>query len=84
MKIKWIIRNKKEVSGHEYTLIEERPILPPKGMVFAIGKLIDEAYVDDYYGDIPAKADYDFEIYLHTDDNDGLEKLPSIGWTPNE
>ena len=83
MKIKLLIRNKDEVSGPQLTKIIERPYLPPKELVYSIEGIIDEAYVDGYYDQIPKNEDYDIEIYLHTDDNDGLKKLLLAGWVPN-
>ena len=83
MKIKLLIRNKNAVVGPEWTKIIERPYRPPKGMVFTIGGIIDEAYVDGFYDEIPNDKGYDIEIWLHTDDDDGLKKLQSAGWVPN-
>jgi len=80
MRIKFVVRNRDAKKGPFFSKIFERPLLPPIGMVFLLPS-IEEARVDSYYGELLEElGDNDAEVWLHTDDDEGLAKLEENGW----
>lgn len=77
MKIKFVIRNKRKVKDFSLERIIDFPYIPPIGMVFCFPGIpgIDEAIVDGHYCEPEKLDEFVAEVWLDTEEDDGLENL---------
>ncbi|MCK5061382.1 hypothetical protein KAR28_02435 [Candidatus Parcubacteria bacterium] len=74
MNIKFVIRNKELVEDNSLEKIVDFPYVPPIGMVLSLPE-IDEAVVDSLYCDFEKLDEFVAEVWLNTDENEGIKAL---------